>query len=824
MAFNPRTINKELDFANLAKHNDNYADIKTELDAHESAINAHIAAQTAHGSTAAATPGAIMQRDSEGRAKVAAPAAADDIARKAEVDAVQEALDDHIDDADVHLSEADRDKLDGIEAGAQPNQNAFAQVNNVVAASESDTLTIAGGTGITISTNPTTKTVTVTATGEATPGPHGSSHDPDGSDPIPELVALRNEFDALTPASIGAETPAGAQAKVDALAGVGNTKTVAEVAEDVADVTAQLAETVSVVGKVPNDYISLVTGLGTPDEDWTQALQALIDDGRLHRLPVGRYRITDELVIKNRRNLEGSGNTWNGSSFDTVIFYDGVADPNKAVIRASHTAIGVEPTSSLINIVLKNLVLDGNGKAGYGLYTAYVTDDSVIENITAINTTQHGIRIEKGWFASYKNLVAKDNLGCGITIGRGFDGWASTSKQVNSVYISNLRAHNNGLDQTFDKSTNKEWGYGIGLYTGYNLKLRGITSENNDGAGLVFKNPLPNCGVDGAYFEGNDKRGTDDKAWAIIYIGESSARGHFLRDIYLWGEHANTRPQSIWLTGTRPSPIPPLEIKNANYGKIRADWDNYTLQNAYYGMSDYIEGHIPQNEIVGGYTLTTLYVRNGGDDNNDGRSASTAFATLSKAVQMARYATRVATIDCTGATITEIALDFSGIKKQITITGGTTATVTNTTNNRGLEIINARYGVTVKDFSSISRLLVTNSNVQVENCTLALSDSGAWGVLYSRNSDVRVTGVTISKGAANHGLMTGLDLLNSKVAMESITINSGFSGNRYVQLRDGSTLLSDTWLTAFDNSTIEDAGYMMGGNKMKNKAGTITFV
>ncbi|MBN2980100.1 hypothetical protein [Cohnella algarum] len=47
----------------------------------------------AHGATAAATSNTIMQRDASGRAKVAAPAATDDIARKAEVDAVQAALD-----------------------------------------------------------------------------------------------------------------------------------------------------------------------------------------------------------------------------------------------------------------------------------------------------------------------------------------------------------------------------------------------------------------------------------------------------------------------------------------------------------------------------------------------------------------------------------------------------------------------------------------------------------------------------------------------------------------------------------------------------------
>lgn len=226
MAFNRRTITKELDMANLAKHNDNYADIKTELDAHDSSISSHVAAQTAHGSTSAATAGKIVQRDSNGRAKVAAPVATDDIARKAEVDKVQTNLDDHEADAAVHLSAADRAKLDGVQDGAEPNQNAFSQVNDVVAAAETDTLTIEGGTGITISTNPTTKKVIVTATGEATPGPHGTSHNNDGADPIPDLVTLRSDFDTLTPADIGAETPAGAQAKVDALGATVNAQLV----------------------------------------------------------------------------------------------------------------------------------------------------------------------------------------------------------------------------------------------------------------------------------------------------------------------------------------------------------------------------------------------------------------------------------------------------------------------------------------------------------------------------------------------------------------------------------------------------------------------
>ncbi|MEO3944112.1 hypothetical protein [Gorillibacterium sp. CAU 1737] len=56
------------------------------------AAKGHVDATSAHGSTSASTPGAIIQRDANGRAKVAAPSAADDIARKAEVDEVMNEL------------------------------------------------------------------------------------------------------------------------------------------------------------------------------------------------------------------------------------------------------------------------------------------------------------------------------------------------------------------------------------------------------------------------------------------------------------------------------------------------------------------------------------------------------------------------------------------------------------------------------------------------------------------------------------------------------------------------------------------------------------
>ncbi|MEN1985877.1 hypothetical protein [Paenibacillus hubeiensis] len=86
------------------------------------------------------------------------------------------------------MSPADKLKLNGIEEGAEVNQNAFAQVNNVVASDPSDTLSVVGGVGITITTNPNNKELTVTATGSAAPGPHGPTHTEYGADPIPSAT------------------------------------------------------------------------------------------------------------------------------------------------------------------------------------------------------------------------------------------------------------------------------------------------------------------------------------------------------------------------------------------------------------------------------------------------------------------------------------------------------------------------------------------------------------------------------------------------------------------------------------------------------------
>lgn len=147
------------------------SNVEAALAEEASARKAHENATSVHGATSAATANRIIMRDAQGRAKVAAPAAADDIARKAEIDAVQADLNSHKGSGgSAHavattstagfMSAADKAKLDGIASGAEVNQNAFSsiQVQNSSgsakfthsADSKTDTYVLREGGGIVI--------------------------------------------------------------------------------------------------------------------------------------------------------------------------------------------------------------------------------------------------------------------------------------------------------------------------------------------------------------------------------------------------------------------------------------------------------------------------------------------------------------------------------------------------------------------------------------------------------------------------------------------------------------------------------------------------
>ena len=105
-------------------------------------VDTHANLTTAHGSASAATASTIMQRDASGRAKIAAPSATDDIARKDTVDTVQTNLNNHATSTVTHS--ATGAIVGTTNSQALTNKTITDSTNNVTARSlKSATTTIA---------------------------------------------------------------------------------------------------------------------------------------------------------------------------------------------------------------------------------------------------------------------------------------------------------------------------------------------------------------------------------------------------------------------------------------------------------------------------------------------------------------------------------------------------------------------------------------------------------------------------------------------------------------------------------------------------------
>ncbi len=198
MAFIPRVIEKFLDMINLQRHNDNYADIATELDKSD----AHIGNTAIHttqaeknklagiqagaqvntvNSVAGRTGNVVIGWEDVGSKPSSSPANIDDAVAKRH-DHSNKAV---LDATTASFISAEKTKLEGIATGAQVNQNAYSSINGISAQNPTDSLEIVGDIGLTVTTDPANKKVTLTVTGEAAPGAHATTHLPGGSDPIP---------------------------------------------------------------------------------------------------------------------------------------------------------------------------------------------------------------------------------------------------------------------------------------------------------------------------------------------------------------------------------------------------------------------------------------------------------------------------------------------------------------------------------------------------------------------------------------------------------------------------------------------------------------
>ena len=245
-------------------------------------------------------------------------------------------------------------------------------------------------------------------------------------------------------------------------------------------------------------YIYGAKGDGVTDD--TLALQNALLNERVVYLDKGTYLVSDTLKLRNSRALIGyspniRGGTNNSS---TIIKYVGEENNKKAVILMGNNEVDAEPATSGADNVVKNIAIDCNNLAGFGLYGTYLTNETLVDRVYITNSLEYGCYFAKSWYARFNDITVTNSKNCGMAFGLPLtylDGttvtWTTSNPlEMNNTRISNVRAHSNGKyfgtdnPETYDLSTHYNLGYGIGAGSGHSFHLCGFLSEKNGGCGV----------------------------------------------------------------------------------------------------------------------------------------------------------------------------------------------------------------------------------------------------------------------------------------------------------------------------------------------------
>ena len=191
--------------------------------------------------------------------------------------------------SDGLMAKEDKSKLDGVEPGAEVNQNAFSNIKvgttTIAADSKTDTLELAAGTGITLTPDATNDKVTVsvasapkltTARTISLSGDVSGSTSFDGSANVTITATVADDshnhvisnIDGLQAALDAKETPTGAQAKADSALASAKSYTdtkVAGIVNSAPEALDTLYELAEALGNDPNFATTVMTEIGTKE-------------------------------------------------------------------------------------------------------------------------------------------------------------------------------------------------------------------------------------------------------------------------------------------------------------------------------------------------------------------------------------------------------------------------------------------------------------------------------------------------------------------------------------------------------------------------------
>lgn len=220
------------------------------------------------------------------------------------------------------------------------------------------------------------------------------------------------------------------------------------------------------------------------------------------------YATTKTIYVGTRqKTLTSSDSVDRGMA---KIKYIGELNQKGAVVIVGANSVGKFDVDATTD-VLSNIQIDANNLCGIGVYSTYATNETRIENVVTYNTLEYGMYFGKSWYATFRNLTAKQSKGNGIALGmelRFSDGSVIKPAdnehiiQLNGVFIDGVRANTCGKEA---ESQDYKYGYGIGIGKGNDLNVTNIVSENC-GIGILVERTYGSAfNVSDFYCENNTK-------------------------------------------------------------------------------------------------------------------------------------------------------------------------------------------------------------------------------------------------------------------------------------------------------------------------------
>jgi len=263
----------------------------------------------------------------------------------------------------------------------------------------------------------------------------------------------------------------------------------------------------------PTLTVIFTSGLGQSETAWFSSIQAAVNAAEASTVVIPLHfvstDITDSIVLAANKAHVFFGDGYQQTTIKAT-------DTMTAMFSFPDAAAGAH-----VHVVFKDMHLNGNGKADYGIYAPFADTTSGLshawmERIYVSGTLVYGIFWEYGWCVDVTECWVGYNTGGGIY----------AAQSANAVNIVNTKIGENS-------------GVGIFIDGGASVRVEGCTIEANAKGGLKLEAiSAPN--IVGNYFENNGNTNAGENFSISLSPTKASCIGGSVSNNYIRGKDPTT--------------------------------------------------------------------------------------------------------------------------------------------------------------------------------------------------------------------------------------------------------------------------------------------